>query len=245
MSITQSIKDTLRKLFIALRIDITKNLEYDRLTEKIFKTVLRPDSNAIDIGCHKGEILDLFFKYAPKGSHYAFEPLPSFFNALLEKYRNKNVALYNFALSNKSGETEFTFVKNNPAYSGFIERDYDNKPVEIEKIKVEMAVLDSIIPRNVQIDLIKIDVEGAELQVLEGAMNTIKRCLPVIVFEHGLGASDYYATTPQDVYQLLHDTCGMNLYTLKNFTGKKVPLSLQEFKDKFFTKKEYYFVAST
>lgn len=244
MSITQSIKDTLRKLFIALRLDITKNLEYDRLTEKIFSTVLKPGSNAIDIGCHKGEILDLFFKYAPEGNHYAFEPLPSFFKNLIEKYKNKSVTVYNFALSNKSGETEFTFVKNNPAYSGFIERDYDNKQVEIEKIKVEMAVLDDIIPRSEPIDLIKIDVEGAELQVLEGAVNTIKRCRPVIVFEHGLGASDYYATTPQDVYEFLHDNCGLNLYTLKNFTGNKVPITLKEFKDKFFTRKEYYFVAS-
>jgi FkbM family methyltransferase len=244
MHIKQSLKNIIRKLAITLKLDLTKNLEYDRLTEKIFRLELKPESNAIDIGCHKGEILDLFFKYAPKGNHYAFEPLPSFFKALLVKYKNKNVSLFNYALSNKAGETEFTFVKNNPAYSGFIERDYDNKEVDIEKIKVEMAVLDKIIPQNVQIDLIKIDVEGAELQVLQGAEQTIKRCKPVIVFEHGMGASDYYETTPEEVYAFLHDMCGLKLYTLKNFSSGKKQLTEEEFKDKFYKRKEYYFVAS-
>jgi FkbM family methyltransferase len=244
MPTTQSIKDSIRKLLIYLHLDITKNIEYDRLTEKIFKTVLKKHSNGIDIGCHKGEILDLFLNFAPGGLHYAFEPLPGFYKNLTLKYNDKNVVLHNIALSNTSGETEFTFVKNNPAYSGFMERDYDNKKVEIEKIKVQMAKLDDIIPEGLKIDLIKIDVEGAELQVLEGAINTIKNRRPTIVFEHGLGASDFYKTTPEQIFSLLHQQCGLNLYTLKSFTSNKKILSQEAFSEKFYQRKEYYFVAS-
>ncbi len=244
MRLMQSIKKSLRKVLIGLKFDVTKNLEYDRLSEKIFRSVLKPASNAVDVGCHKGEILDLFLKYAPEGRHFAFEPLPSFFQSLLKKYEGRNVSLHNYALSNKAGETEFTFVKNNPAYSGFLERDYDKKVVELEKIKVRMAELDMIIPQNIRVDLIKIDVEGAELQVLQGAINTIRRCRPVIIFEHGLGASDYYETTPEEVYTFLRDSCGLFVFTLKSFASIKKPLTMEEFSATFYSRKDYYFVAS-
>ncbi len=245
MSIILPFKNKLRQFLIDYKIDLTKNLEYDRLTHVILKTVLKSDTQTIDVGCHKGEILDLILKYAPQGHHYAFEPLPDFYKNLVEKYSNqKNVSIYNNALSNTAGETEFTFVKNNPAYSGFIERDYDNKEVQIEKIKVQKAVLDEIIPKEANIGLMKIDVEGAELQVLEGSVETLKRCKPVIVFEHGMGASDFYGTLPKDIFNLLHDSCGYQIYTLKSFTGKKNPLTYEEFNAKFFSRKDYYFVAS-
>jgi hypothetical protein len=76
------LKQNLRDLLVTLNIDLTKNLEYDRLTRKIIASHLRPDSNCIDVGCHKGEILDLMLKYAPNGTLYAFEPLPHLYSAL-------------------------------------------------------------------------------------------------------------------------------------------------------------------
>ncbi len=245
MSTMQRLKEKLRKFLIKFKIDLTKNIEYDRLTEEILKKILKPGSNAIDIGCHKGEILDLFLKYAPAGHHSAFEPLPSFYADLVEKYKdNKNVSLFNLALSKHTGESNFTFVKSNPAYSGFQEREYDTEEVELEIIKVQMALLDDIITKDQPIDLIKIDVEGAEFQVLEGSINTLKRCMPLLVFEHGRGASDYYGILPKEMYELLHIQLGYQIYTLKGFVGNKAPLTFEEFGNKFFARKEYYFVAS-
>ncbi|MCX6190502.1 MAG: FkbM family methyltransferase [Bacteroidetes bacterium] len=245
MSILQLLKDKTRKLLINLKIDLTKNLEYDRLTDDILKSVLKPGSNAIDVGCHKGEILDLFIKYAPQGTHAAFEPLPAFYQDLVTKYKNnKNVSLYNLALSKSSGETDFTFVKSNPAYSGLQEREYDNEKEVLEIIKVQMALLDDIIAEDQRIDLIKIDVEGAEYRVLEGGIKTIKRCMPLIIFEHGRGASDYYGILPKEMYELLHLEYGYQIYTLKGFMAQKPPLTFEEFNNKFFRMQEYYFVAS-
>ena len=60
-------KDFLRETLITLKIDLTKNLEYDRLTKDIIKNYVKENHNCIDIGCHKGEILDLMLKYSPNG----------------------------------------------------------------------------------------------------------------------------------------------------------------------------------
>ena len=81
-----SFKNSLRWLLVFLHIDLTKNIEYDRLTKKLIRKSLKPDSNCMDIGCHHGEILDLFLKYAPNGHHLVFEPIPWMFNNLKVKY---------------------------------------------------------------------------------------------------------------------------------------------------------------
>ena len=59
------------------------------MTETIMRRVIQHNSNCIDIGCHKGEILDVMLELAPEGKHTAFEPIPVFYNALIEKYKSK------------------------------------------------------------------------------------------------------------------------------------------------------------
>jgi len=75
--------------------------------------------------------------------------------------------------------------------------------------------LDNILPADTKIELIKIDVEGDELLVQEGAINTITRNKPVIIFEHGLGASESNDATPTKLYNLLSD-CELKVSTLDN-----------------------------
>ena len=80
------IKNLIRTSMNFIHLDLTKNLEYDRLTKKILKEHLQKDSNCIDIGCHKGEILEMMLKYSPDGTHYAFEPIPDLYEELLTNY---------------------------------------------------------------------------------------------------------------------------------------------------------------
>ena len=197
------IKNTIREILIFLHLDLTKNLKYDRLTKKILKKHLKRDSNCIDVGCHKGEILDLMLCYAPDGKHYAFEPIPYLFNNLKTKYKNKKVEIFPYALSDNSGESTFQLVKNAPAYSGIKKRRYDISNPDIEEIKVTLKTLDEIIPADEQIHLIKIDVEGGEFGVLKGAKDLLKKNKPTIIFECWKGGSDYYGTTPNDLYDFI------------------------------------------
>ena len=239
-----TIKKILRSTLIFFHLDITKNLEYDRLTRMIMKNILATDSNCIDIGCHKGEILDLMLRYSPKGNHYAFEPIPYLYEELVKKYQNK-AKVFPYALSDKNGKTSFQLVKNAPAYSGIKKRRYDIPNPEIEEIKVELKTLDHVVPLNEKIDFIKIDVEGGEFDVLKGAENIIKKNKPVIIFEFGKGASDYYGTTPLDIFNYITQELGLRIFTLKSYVKNKRSLSLADFENYFNSNREYYFVAGT
>ncbi|MFP5470119.1 MAG: FkbM family methyltransferase [Bacteroidia bacterium] len=235
------IKQLIRKTLLALRLDISKNLKYDRLTEKVLRKVLTLNSNCIDVGCHKGEILEQIIKLSPKGKHFAFEPIPVFYNNLKEKFSSK-ANIYPYALAEKEGVSTFLYVRNAPAYSGLKQRKYQVKP-DIEEISVEVKMLDEVIPKNTAINLIKIDVEGGELDVLKGAKGILETHKPTIIFECGLGASDYYHTKPEEVFSLLQSVA-LNIFTLNSFLAKKMPLTEEEFVHLFNAGKEYYFVAS-
>jgi FkbM family methyltransferase len=235
-------KEAIRNILIYLHLDITKNLAYDRLTKKIMHQFIKPNSNCIDIGCHKGEILNTILQLAPNGKHFGFEPIPYLFKALVSKYKNQATILP-FALANETGETTFNLVKNDPAYSGLQKRRYDFKNPDIEIIKVELQKLDNVIPKELPIDFIKIDVEGGEFGVLQGAKETIKRCKPLIIFESGTGASDYYNTNAADIFSLISTELNMHIYTLQGFIKKNNPLSMEQFSNYFDTASEYYYVA--
>jgi len=236
-------KEIIRKSLVFLHLDLTKNLKYDRLTTLIMRKELKIDSNCIDVGCHKGEILDLMFKFSPKGSHYAFEPIPYLYNDLATRFKNR-AEIYSCALSDTKGNTTFHLVKNAPAYSGIKKRRYDISNPEIEEINVELRTLDSIIPKGNKIDLIKIDVEGGEFGVLKGAKELIKRDKPIIIFECGMGASDFYGTDPKDLFDYINKEFGMSIFTLSDFSADRKSMTIDDFAEYFENNKEYYFVAS-
>lgn len=234
------LKNKIKKLLSALGVNITQNQRYDAQSLKIMHLVLSKDSNCIDIGAHKGEVLDEMISIAPRGTHFAFEPIPSFFKDLEQRYKGKAI-IHNLALSDKEGSTSFQHVVSNPAYSGMKQRAYQQDET-IEEIKVNMARLDDVIDKNTPIDFIKIDVEGAEMQVLLGAEELIKRNRPVIIFEHGKGASEFYGTTPSALHRFLKQ-CGLDISLMKVFLADGASLTETEFIQQYESSENYYFVA--
>ena len=233
---------TLKALVKKLPIAFTKNQQYDAQTVKILQKICRPNSNCIDIGCHKGEMLDLILKFSPRGQHFCFEPLPDLFQGLVQKNYPKNCQFFDLALSREKGETTFNYVISNPSYSGILRRRYDRADEEDTTITVKTDLLDNVIPSNTHIDFIKIDVEGAEMLVLEGAKRTIERCKPIVVFEHGLGASDVYGTTPRQIF-LFFEQCGLHISLMRDWLTGKPVLSQEAFEAQFYSGKNYYFIA--
>jgi FkbM family methyltransferase len=238
-----TLKHLIRNLLNFLHLDLTKNLQYDRLTKLILEKHLKANSNCIDVGCHKGEILDLILKSAPNGKHFGFEPIPVLYNDLVMKYKGL-AKIFPYALADEAGKAKFNYVKNAPAYSGLKQRNYDGNEPIIEQIDVEIMRLDEVIPNDTVIDLIKIDVEGAEFGVLKGALAILKKDHPLLVFESGKGASDFYGTQPEALYNYLVKENAYQLYTLPNFLNQKAALTVEQFTDCFETNKEYYFVGA-
>ncbi len=239
-----TLKDLVREMLIQLRLDLTKNLKYDRLTRIIIQRTVNKKSVCIDVGCHKGEILDLILKQAPDQKHYGFEPIPILYNNLLSKYKDQ-AHIYNCALSDTQGETTFNHVRNAPAYSGIKQRKYAVENPDIETLQVRLEKLDDIIPETEKIDLIKIDVEGGEFNVLKGAVKLIQKNKPYIIFETGLGASEFYGTKPEDLYDFFENVLQLKIYTLQNWIDGKVYLSKDEFLKLYNTNAEYYFIAKS
>lgn len=237
-------KKKLKEILIFFRLDLTKNLKYDRLTRVILEQNVRSNFNCIDVGCHKGEILDLMLKYAPEGNHFAFEPIPFLYNQLLTQYRGI-VNVFPFALSDKNGKSKFQIVKNALAYSGIKKRQYKSKDPDIEEITVVMKTLDETIPSNIKIHFIKIDVEGGELGVLKGAKRVLSENKPIIIFEFGKGASEFYGSLPYDIFKLLCYDYEFKIYTLKSYIRQKTFVNFDEFQHFYNSGKEYYFIAST
>lgn len=228
-----------------------KNRQYDTQTIEVMKRVLTEDSNCVDIGCHEGSILAEILRFSPKGTHFAFEPLPAMYQGLLKTFGDiENLSIYDFALSDTEGVFSFQHVVSNPGYSGFLKRRYDRPSEVVQEITVRANRLDKLIPDNVHVRFIKVDVEGAELQVFRGAVDTIRKNLPIIVFEHGIGAADYYGTAPEDVYDLLVSVCGLRLYLMEEWLEKNggtpgsTPLDREAFGKQFSSGSNYYFMAA-
>jgi FkbM family methyltransferase len=241
--VTCVMKNIIKKIIKKIPIAFTQNQQYDKQTLNIIRKVCNAGSNCIDVGAHKGEVLDQILKFSPKGTHFAFEPIPTLYNDLVTKYSSKpNCKIFDIALSNSKGTSTFNYVISNPSYSGLIKRKYDRSNEEDTQITVKTDLMDDIIPAGTKITLIKIDVEGGELLVLEGAKRILTENKPVVIFEHGLGASDFYNSTPEKVHSLLSG-CGLKVSRLKDWLYGKPSLSIKEFRELYDKNAEYYFIA--
>jgi hypothetical protein len=65
----------------------------------------------------------------------------------------------------------------------------------------------------------------------------------VVVFEHGLGAADFYGASPEHLHDLLSGECGLSVSLLHRYLLGRRPLSRSEFREQFERSRNYYFVA--
>ena len=146
---------------------------------------VKNDAVVFDIGAFKGDTAYFFSKKCSnKARIYAFEPDENNYKVLLkikDKYKLNNVIASNILFSNS--ETEINFLSMDL-----------NRPA----VKMKSTTIDKFVEENniEKIDYIKMDVEGAERNILEGAIKTIKKFKPslAIAIYHGgkLFMEDFY-----------------------------------------------------
>jgi len=148
-----------------------------------------------DVGCCEGEDTIRYSRFFPESSIYSFEPHPENFKKTisnLEKYNIENSKVFNVALSNVDSKIDFYLSEGHPSNLPITnEWNYGNKSSSIlpakelherydwlrlkNKIEVESITIDRFCQNNNinNIDLLHLDVQGAEILVLEGAKNMI------------------------------------------------------------------------
>lgn len=141
----------------------------------------------VDVGAGTGH-LSLLGIFHPTVFFHAFEPNPVHVEVLRANLKLHNledrVTIYSMALTHSAGSATLR-VPVGPKSSGCSTLGDRNLEAGVfeggQEYQVETRTLDSY--RFEQVDLIKLDVEGAEKLVLDGATDTIERCQPAIMFE--------------------------------------------------------------
>lgn len=231
--------DTLvRKAYARFVSNDVLRVLYYRQMERVFDRVLCATSNTVDIGCYEGSVLESILRRAPRGKHLAFEPIPD--RCALLRGRFPGVEIQNVALSNVAGRATFQLVVGCDSHSGLRKREYPKEATEVREISVTTVPLDTVLAgRNV--DLMKLDVEGAERLVLEGARETLARCRPFTIFQHGRGSAEFYDTTPEQIFDLFAD-CGMAISLMEHWVRGGRALTRAEFGAQFRGGKNYIFL---
>jgi FkbM family methyltransferase len=194
-------------LWWRLRLKEVKYKNYPVLSgKKYFKSPILPllgeHETLLDGGVHLGQTIESFIEKINNKYEkiYAFEPDKTNLQTTKEKFQDRRIVYSGNALYKKSTTLAF--------------RDGLGSASKIDDngLKVQAVMIDDL---NIKPTIIKLHIEGSELEVLEGAKKTIEKCHPILMVlaDH---CEDGLYKIPQFIYNLpeyklyfnLHDYCG-------------------------------------
>ena len=190
-----------------------------------------------DVGANVGELTLLFSRFAEtSGQVHSFEPTPSTFeklSAIVKNANKNNVKLNNLAVSDKPGFVNFNIYEEQlSAFNTMANRPLGNYGIDVAKpkvfsipsISIDKYCAEHAIPK---IDLLKMDVEGAELNVLNGAEKMFAdKSIKICTFEFGQTVFDMGNTVQQYIdffkkhdYNVTNVAREQNVYPIDKKTG--------------------------
>ena len=177
-----------------------------------FASVLRTNSFYVDVGAYRGAVMRDAVRIASAGRHLAFEPVPD--NAAILEREFPGVECRRLALGAEPGKAQFCHFRDPlDGWSGLKRNpEIGDAP---EFIEVTVSTLDEEV-KGAEPALVKIDVEGAELDVLRGASGLLAAARPTLIFEHVASMAALYGASSADVFDALreHD------YAIYSVTGQ-------------------------
>jgi FkbM family methyltransferase len=190
----------------------------DRRLPMVLRRLLKPNSNAVDVGCHIGSFLSLLLSIAPDGRHTAIEPSRTKGAWLAAKFRS--VEIINIAVSDREGRATFEENLSKPGYSKLLG---DCTKSNNSYYDVDVKRLDDVIDRSV--DLLKLDIEGNELAALRGGIALVQRSRPAIIFECGAEQDNRH-----ELFDFITSELSYQLFTFGDFLFNKGPMGFDEFR---------------
>lgn len=202
------------------------NGAYERRYMDIFCSKVKEGDVVVDVGAYVG-IFSLLAaeRVGSTGCVYAFEPVSRNYERLMRNLKlnqAENVKAYNFGLSDKNETLHFNVPRENPAEATL----YESAVSEISKsIKMQKDVVESSLKPFDQfymeeglnkVDIVKIDVEGAELKVLKGMENILKSNDLMLFIEIFPPLIEHIGGSVGELITLLANCGFKNIYSVKS-----------------------------
>jgi FkbM family methyltransferase len=179
--------------------------------QAVLAALLRPGATYVDVGTNRGQLLGAALRAAPKGRHIAFEPIPELAGEVRRAF--PHVDTRQLALSAEAGTAEFCHFKTMDGWSGLHRSpEVSDERGHPEYIQVRLSTLDAelsgVTPR-----VVKIDVEGAELDVVRGGRQALARSKPFVIFEHVAAAAALYGSPSTALWDAF-DELGYEVFSI-------------------------------
>jgi FkbM family methyltransferase len=164
-------------------------------TMRLLRRIVPAGGTVLDLGAHIG-FLSLYLSSlaGPGGRVFAFEPGPNNLPYLRRNVRSRpNITVVPKGVGNADGETTFyvetltgqnnSFVRDFDIFEYYRNRAFDSR-IRVSEVKVGIVTLDRFVrDEGLRPDLLKIDVEGFEREVLEGASSVLREAKPILEIE--------------------------------------------------------------
>ena len=170
---------------------------------ELLRPLVGPGTSILDVGANIGELTLRFARWVTEGGRvYAFEPEPANFRQLAARLDGAGLAgrgqIVQAAVADSNGELRLKINRDHPG---------DHRLGE-HGIPVRAVTLDSFVEQldGPQISLIKIDVQGAEEKVLDGARRTLERQRPALFLEVDADCLRRFASNPRKLLEKATDS---------------------------------------
>ncbi len=221
-----NMKKIIKGVFNAFGLELTKKSKVENAFE-LQKKIIGNTNKAVtifDVGAHIGNVSLQYNTLFSNASIYSFEPFPPSFNSLQQNTStHKNITLFNKGLgaytgtakfhSNQSEQTNSILATHEQANSNWGNNDL-LKTKEI--VEIDLTTIDQIVEEeNIKtIDILKMDVQGAEHEVMAGAKKTIEKQMIRLIYTEIITVPTYQGQKEFDDILKMYRAYGFELFTI-------------------------------
>ncbi len=169
--------------FFGFQLIAKRNRNFDAIYLQIYSLLETSPSKILDVGGHNGSSIERFRRIWPTIAIHSFEPNPMLFEEMQSKFLGESsIELNKLGVSNHPGRLQFNIHSTSTGSSSILSVDQDTefsrrrgiRESTVSTVEIEVTTLDTYLGTNGSADVLKIDVQGYEFEVLQGAQNTLK-----------------------------------------------------------------------
>ena len=221
-------KKLIKNVFSAFGLELAKKSKNENafeLQKKLVGKAKKP-LTIFDVGAHVGNVSLKYNKLFPNSSIYSFEPFPESFSSLQQNTsQHKNIKIFNKGLGEYVGSSKFhsniheqtnsILATHEEANSNWGNTDMLNTK---EVLNIELTTVDQVVAEeNIKrIDILKMDVQGAEYKVMAGAKKIMEEEMISLIYTEIITIPTYQNQQKLDAVLKMYREYGFELFTIYN-----------------------------